>query len=241
MKTPEQYFQEQVFDSDALLDQKEVSDQEQAFIQKYLGELAENLPDVGPQARQTHAFPPPAKEQSVDAGDDEQTFEGGREEKYGAAGPSEDLRRRQEVQLVSFFMGQQEYALPIDAVQEVIKYIQPSRLPTAPAHVEGVINLRRKITPVVDLPGFMRIKKSDRDEHRFMVVCRHSGFQVALLVERIATMYRISDSDIEWNVDSALGGGSGVVEALIKNRERIISVLSIEKIVQHLLGDHKDL
>jgi len=241
MKTPEQYFQEQVFDSDTLLDQKEVSEQEQAFISKYLGELAENLPDVGPQARQAQSFSPPAKEEQGDAGRDVQPGKHPSDEEDETASLSQELRRRQEVQLVSFFMGQQEYALPIDAVQEVIKYIQPSRLPTAPAYVEGVINLRRKITPVVDLQGFLRIKKSARDEHRFMVVCRHSGFQIALLVERIATMYRISDSEIEWNVDGALGGSSGMVEALIKNRERIISVLSIEKLVQYLLGDHKDI
>ncbi|WP_291323539.1 chemotaxis protein CheW [Desulfonatronospira sp.] len=235
MKTPEQYFQEQVFDPDTSASQNEISDQEQAFINRYLGEeLAGKIPEVGQKAQQAQDLPGPQPRVETQSCTEHQDAVQRKDSDYKSL--SEVLRLRGEVQLVSFFNGQQEYALPIETVQEVIKYIQPSRLPTAPPYVEGVINLRSKITPVVDLPGLLRIKTSENTEHRFMIVCRHSGFQIALLVERIATMYRVSDSDIEWNVDGVLGGDSGIVEALIKNRERIISILGIEKLVQYLLG-----
>lgn len=238
MKTPEDYFHEQVFDLSQARGEQELSDQEEKFIRKYLGALAEEIPEVqGEQAGPEQGFMGREKPPELVLDDETQKQKESREKDAQPPSISEELRQREEVQLVSFFLGGQEYSLPIDTVEEVIKYVDPTKLPVAPPYLEGVINLRGRVMPVVDLTGFLKVDKTLAQENRFMMVCKQEGFQVALLVESIATMYRIPNRDIEWNVESALGTDAGLIIALIKNRERIISILSIEGIVNQLLHE----
>ncbi|RQD63081.1 MAG: purine-binding chemotaxis protein CheW [Desulfonatronovibrio sp. MSAO_Bac4] len=237
MKTPEEYFEEQNFDSEEQTKQADLSAREKLFIDKYLGgqtseikaaladepvpESVLNCPQDDLQASKDYpcqAVPQGKKTDQV-------------------LSDRERLKAREEVQLVSFFMGRQEYALPIETVKEVIKYIKPTKLPAAPEYLEGVINLRQRVTPIVKLARLLNPGKADQGEDRFIVVCHQDGLQVGLLVERIATMYRMPREDIEWNVESALAMTSSFVSALIKNREKIISILSIDTIVNHLLSE----
>ncbi|MFP4129088.1 MAG: chemotaxis protein CheW, partial [Desulfonatronovibrio sp.] len=95
---------------------------------------------------------------------------------------------------------------------------------------------RHRVTPIVSLASLLSPDNARDTKSRFIVVCHHEGLQLGLLVERIATMYRMPQEDIEWNVESALAMNTSFVAALIKNREKIISILSIETIVNHLLS-----
>lgn len=247
MKTPEQYFEEQDFDLGAEQADKDISPGEQLFIEKYLGGEGQKIKRVDqPEAASPGAKTEPAAKPSPEpsAASTVRTKASAPQQGKAPAGAQssawagrERLKSREEIQLVSFFMGSQEFALPIETVKEVIKYIQPTRLPAAPSYLEGVINLRQRVTPIVCLAELMNPGGAKTREHRFIVVCRQDGLQVGLLVEKIATMYRMPGEDIEWNVESALGMSSSYVAALIKNRERIISILSIEAIVEHLLQD----
>lgn len=237
MKTPEEYFEEQNFDQDEEAGQAELSVREKLFIDKFLGgqssEIKAALADE-PLPESVLSCPQDDLQVSRDSpsqavSQDKKTDQ--------ALSDRERLKSREEVQLVSFFMGKQEYALPIETVKEVIKYIKPTKLPAAPDYLEGVINLRQRVTPIVKLARLINPNKADQGEDRFIVVCHQDGLQVGLLVERIATMYRMPGEDIEWNVESALAMNSSFVSALIKNREKIISILSIDTIVNHLLSE----
>lgn len=89
--------------------------------------------------------------------------------------------------MVVFAVGQQEYAVPIAVVKEVQAWTMPTRVPEAPPIVEGVIDLRGEIIPVVDLGRRFQIarKKADADA-RIMVMefdGRHAGWIVDEVVE----------------------------------------------------------
>ncbi len=240
MKTPEQYFEEQVFDPDQEK-HGEFSPAEKQFIEKYLdGQVKDtDITEVRP-LEKDHQPVPFQESPEPKPGPEPETAAPALSPKdikkqEPVIKDKDQLKSHHEVQLVSFFMGKQEYALPIEKVKEVIKYIQPTKLPSAPHYLDGIINLRQRVTPIVRLASLLSPDKEITGENRFIVVCHQDGLQVGLLVERIATMYRMPREDIEWNVESALAMGSGFVSALIKNRERIISILSIETIVNHLL------
>ncbi|MFW6005741.1 MAG: chemotaxis protein CheW, partial [Desulfonatronovibrionaceae bacterium] len=174
MKTPEQYFEEQDFNLSAEQVDRDISPGERLFIEKYLGEEGQDIKQVDqpeaasrgqknkPAAKSSpepaeaspepaEALPEPAEALPVQA-------KASAKQGKTTAGPQpsawaerEKLRSRQDIQLVSFFIGSQEFALPIETVKEVIKYIQPTRLPTAPPYLEVVINLRQRVTPIVCL------------------------------------------------------------------------------------------
>lgn len=252
MKTPEQYFEEQEFDLGREDKSDSLSPKEKLFIDKYLGDASATIqipevsePETGPQpvpAEKPVRLPADeavhdtAQPRTTAAPAPESVAPERKKEPKPALSDRKHLETLEEIQLISFFMRNQEYALPIEKVKEVIKYIQPTKLPSAPYYLDGVINLRHRVTPIVSLVSLLSPDKAHDSKNRFIVVCHHEGLQLGLLVERIATMYRMPQQDIEWNVESALAMNSSFVTALIKNREKIISILSIETIVNHLLA-----
>lgn len=152
---------------------------------------------------------------------------------------AEDLRNKEGLQLVSFLLDAREMALPIQCIQEVIRYIEPTKIPSAPAFVSGVINLRGKVTPLLNLRAMMG-QKGGQDGNgkidRFIVVCRHKGLQVGLIVTAISTMYRPPARDIEWNVESQVGISSAFVSGLMKKDDKLINILSIDQLVDKVIA-----
>lgn len=151
----------------------------------------------------------------------------------------EELRAEEGLQLVSFLLDSREMALPIQCIQEVIRYVEPTKLPSAPAFVAGVINLRGKVTPLLNLRAMMSQRggqdASDNTD-RFIVVCRHKGLQVGLIVTTISTMYRPPARDIEWNVESQVGISSDFVAGLMKKEDKLINILSIDRLVDKVIA-----
>ncbi len=235
MKTPEQYIEDQDFSLELTDKSQELTPWERLFIEKFLDS------EAGKAGVAQIVRPSPEKAVLPVRDSALQTpWEGaGLVEKKTkpAAGNKLDLEQVDEIQLVSFSIGKEEYALPMDKVKEVIKYVQPTKLPSAPPFLEGMINLRNRTTPIIRLAALLCPGRDNISENRFIVVCHHQGLQMGLLVERIATMYRMPKGDIECNVESALATGPGFIAALIKNREKIISILSIEAMVRHLLPE----
>lgn len=83
----------------------------------------------------------------------------------------------QELRMVSFTLAGQEYALPIEDVQEIVQLPEAvTALPQAPAHVRGVISLRQRLLPLVDLRSLFRLGTPAQDTHQRIVVVSPRGF-----------------------------------------------------------------
>ncbi len=216
-KSPEEYFQEQDFDvaprkGDAF------SPAEQAFIEKYMGLEGSSMLSklgVGGKAQATpDAHEEMASEQSIE----------------------HILRNEPELQMVGFFLGAQEFTVPTIAVQEVIRYEAPSRLPASPAQIAGVINLRGKVTPLVHLRDLLEVSAPRQGEDRFIIVCRRLGLQLGLIIERVHTMYRVPQKDIDWGIEAHLGINVDFVSGLLKLNDKLVGIVSVDKIIQAMLA-----
>ena len=140
------------------------------------------------------------------------------------------------MQLVSFTVGPNEFALPITAIQEVIKYVAPTKLPSAPSSISGIINLRGRVTPLLRLRRMLGIAVGqEAAREKFIVVCSHGGLQVGLMVDAVVTMYRARGEDIEWGLESHVGVDARHLAGLLKKDERLISILSIESLTKGVL------
>ena len=134
---------------------------------------------------------------------------------------------------MSFSLLGREYALPITVIQEVIRYVKPTKLPSAPPCISGIINLRGRVTPLVSLRLLMGIPGEQED--RFIVICRHRGLQIGLMIGAVSTMYKASGNDLEWNVEGNIGVSAQLLMGLFKSNEKLISILSIDNLVQVVL------
>lgn len=149
----------------------------------------------------------------------------------------EQLRNESELQMVSFFLGRQEFTIPISAVQEVIRYIPATKLPVAPPFVTGVINLRGIVTPIIqlrELLGITGLEEQERSD-RFIVVCKRHGLQFGLVIDTVHTMYRVPQASIDWAVESHLGVAVQYVFGLMKSDDMLIGIISVDNIVEAIL------
>lgn len=217
-KSPEEYFQEQNFSTDVPPDAKpgEFTDAERAFMEKYMGvDASSTLKAIG-----------------IDA-----PLSGASRGGEGAPEPQEEaledvLRRTPELLMVGFFLGRQEFVVPTLAVQEVIRSSAPARLPAAPAFVAGVINLRGKVTPLIRLRDMLDTASDQGNENQFIIVCRRRGLQFGLMIDRVHTMYRVPQSDIDWGVETHLGSNMDLISGLLKLRDDLVGIVSVDKIVE---------
>ena len=146
------------------------------------------------------------------------------------------LRKEAELQMVGFYIGKQEFTVPTLAVQEVIRYETPAKMPAAPEFVAGVINLRGKMTPLVHLRDMLEIRQARETEDRFIIVCRRKGLQIGLIIERVHTMYRVPQTDIDWGIESLLGiNNAEFISGLLKLNESLVGIVSVDRIIEHVL------
>jgi purine-binding chemotaxis protein CheW len=143
------------------------------------------------------------------------------------------------LQLVSFFLGNEEFALEILKVQEIIRMVDLTRVPNAPEFVEGVINLRGIIIPVVDLRkrfGLTEIRNNPRKMR--MIIIRGAlhgtgGPQkpLALVVDSVREVLHIPLRQIEPAPAAATGEQAGFIGGVAKAMDRLIIIIDITRIL----------
>ncbi|MCX7988959.1 MAG: chemotaxis protein CheW, partial [Thermodesulfovibrio sp.] len=105
--------------------------------------------------------------------------------------------KSQILQLVTFTLGAEEYAVDILKVQEINRMKEITRVPNAPYYVEGVINLRGKVIPVVSLRKMFGLpEEEDRMKQKIMIM-DIQGVTIGLIVDTVSEVLRISASIVE--------------------------------------------
>jgi purine-binding chemotaxis protein CheW len=135
-----------------------------------------------------------------------------------------------QLQLVTFEVANEEFAVDILAVQEINRMMELTRVPQSPPEVEGVINLRGKIIPVIDLRRKFAMQESEKsDASRIIVVEVHKRV-IGFIVDRVHEVLRINSDIVEpapamvCSIDSEFIAGVGKLE------DRLIILLDIAKL-----------
>jgi len=135
------------------------------------------------------------------------------------------------VQLVGFIIGEEEYAVPILTIQEIIKPISWTRVPQTPKYVLGVFNLRGSVIPLIDL----RIKfglppKNHNDETRFFVL-KQDDEVAGFVIDRLTAAIRIKKSDIGPPPDT-LASEESMIDGVGKQEGKILTILRVNKLLE---------
>jgi purine-binding chemotaxis protein CheW len=131
---------------------------------------------------------------------------------------------------LSFTLGSEEYAIPVQCVREIVGPLPVTRVPSMPPHVLGVINLRGKVIPLADLRIKIGIDAHDHGARTCIVVVQlKSGLQLGLVVDSVSEVLQIAaqEFDRSTNVGS---GGQGVV-GLAKVRNHIKILIDVEQLL----------
>lgn len=132
-------------------------------------------------------------------------------------------------QFVTFNLGSLFLGVDVLKVQEVIRYQQMTRVPTAPSMVEGLINLRGQIITAIDLRR--RLKLADRPEGQLPmnVVVRTDDGALSLLVDEIGDVVEIDDLSFERVPETVTGLIRDLISGVYKLDGRLLLILDTEK------------
>ncbi len=137
------------------------------------------------------------------------------------------------LQLVSFNLGNEEYAVDILKVQEINRMVEITSIPNAPSYVEGVINLRGKVIPVINLRKRFGLESKELDSHsRIMVV--DVGTTIGLIVDSVSEVLRLPSDTVEPPPPMTAGSNSAeYLRGVGKLADRLLILLDIEKLLSN--------
>ncbi len=140
----------------------------------------------------------------------------------------------QEEQLVIFKLGEEEFAAGIADVREIIRVPDIVAVPKAPQFVEGVINLRGTIIPVIDLRKRFEMEEKSRDDYTKVVVVEMDGLLTGLVVDSVQEVLKVFRKVIETAPDLLTASvDSRFVRGIAKAEEgeRLIIVLNVKEVL----------
>ncbi len=133
-------------------------------------------------------------------------------------------------QLVTFRLGEEEYGVDILKVHEIDRMMDITEVPNAPSCIEGVINLRGKVIPVINLRKKFNLPPREADE-RTKIVVVDIGTSAGMIVDSVSEVLRISSDIIEPPPPMASGTGSEYIRGVGKLQDRLLILLDIEKLL----------
>ena len=151
----------------------------------------------------------------------------GRYIRDGFVMPSESAQQAQ-IQIVVFHLEREFYAIPIALVWEIIRHQPITRLPGAPAFVEGVLNLRGSVIPVIDLRKRFGLPSIAVTGETRIVVAEMMREKVGLIVDAVSEVMRLSPQDIESPESFAGMIAAEFIQGVGKAGERLIVLLALD-------------
>lgn len=137
------------------------------------------------------------------------------------------------LQLVSFMIDKEEFGVNILCVQEINRLMQITKVPNVPDFVEGVINLRGRVIPVIDLRTKLKIQKKERDNNTRIIVVEIEEKTIGFIVDSVKEVLRIPTSITEAPPEMVTGIDSDYIMAVAKLDDRLITLLNLEKILSN--------
>ncbi|MDR3561692.1 MAG: chemotaxis protein CheW [Negativicutes bacterium] len=131
-------------------------------------------------------------------------------------------------QVVVFHLGKEEYGVPIHQVREIIQYKGATKMPGAPAFFEGIINLRGKIIPVIDLAAKFGVDA--QSGQRQALVIELAEQTVGVVVDTVSEVLWLEDSAIEAPPAQATARDA-FIRGIGKNRDRLLILLELNNVM----------
>ncbi len=135
------------------------------------------------------------------------------------------------IRLVSFKVGSEQFAVDILRVQEINRMMELTQVPQCPEGVRGVINLRGRIVPVLDLRTRLGIDASEESESSRIVVVEVQGSTVGFIVDAVHQVLQIDPRIIEPTPQITSGQNTSYIQGVAKLDETLMILLDLDKLI----------
>ena len=144
------------------------------------------------------------------------------------------------LQLVTFTIGEEEFGVNILQVQEIIRMLDITKVPKAPEFVEGVINLRGKVIPIIDLRKRFGMSPKVRDKSSRIIVVELDNTVVGFIVDAVLEVLRLPAATVEPPPPAVAGLDAEYISGVGKLDDRLLILLDLNRLLsrdeQRVLG-----
>lgn len=134
---------------------------------------------------------------------------------------------------LTFFLGKEEYGLEILKVHEIIGMMPITPVPRTPQFVRGVINLRGRIIPVMELRQKFGMSSVEQTDESCIIVVQSDGVQTGIIVDRVSEVLDIANENIEDAPSFGAGVNIEYILGLGKSEGRVKLLLDIDRILEN--------
>ncbi len=146
------------------------------------------------------------------------------------AAPAEAAAPVQEIEMLAFRLGDEEYAVMVDAVKEVLKTRELTSVPNAPDYVPGIMALRGSVLPVIDLCKRLGLPSGQKDDKSRIIVVTVNDEDAGLYVDRVTGVARITPDAIRPTPET-IERGAEFLRGIARKDDRLYILLDLEKAV----------
>ncbi|MDK2896638.1 MAG: purine-binding chemotaxis protein CheW [Candidatus Atribacteria bacterium] len=139
--------------------------------------------------------------------------------------------RSRELQLVAFMLGEETYGVDISQVEEIIRFQPVTRVPGAPDFVEGVINLRGRVIPVIDLRKRFNLGQKELTKSTRVMVVEVSPHTVGMIVDAVDEVLRINEEQIEPPSPLIASIDAEYIQGVGKLEDKLIILLDLSSVL----------
>ncbi|MCP5492998.1 MAG: chemotaxis protein CheW [Leptospiraceae bacterium] len=151
-------------------------------------------------------------------------------ENQGIVDEYDDDETSNETQLVSFNLEQEEFGLDIMQIQEIITVPNITKIPRAPGFIEGIIDLRDAVLPVIDLRKKLLLSPRELDENTRVIVVTVKGMVMGLIVDFVTEVLRLQNDKIEAAPTMISDVDTEYIKGISRIKRGLILILDVEKI-----------
>ena len=145
---------------------------------------------------------------------------------------TDDVATRDElIQLVSFMLADEEYGVEVLKVREIIRMPTITKMPNVPQHVEGIINLRGKVIPIISMRRRFGLMENVNNNHTRIIIMDVVGSLTGFIVDSVSEVIRIHDSEIQPPPSLVLSSGIGqeFITGVYNHAERLLIIMDIDR------------
>jgi len=147
--------------------------------------------------------------------------------------PAARAIEERELHLVVFRLDQEEYAVPIELVREVVRVADITRVPHAPPHIRGVMNLRGRILPVVETRGRLGLSPAQLTSASRVVVVELNKRTLGMLVDSVGQVTRLREGNITAAPEEVRNAAAESVSRVGRVGDRLLVLLDLDRLLRN--------
>lgn len=137
----------------------------------------------------------------------------------------------QDKEVLSFRLAKEEYAISILKVQEIRGYEEPTLLPSAPACIKGIMNLRGSIVPIVDMRILFKLGEPVYDQFTVVIVLNIKNHVIGMVVDSVSDVVTLSEDQVRPAPEMGTTADGDYITGLGTVGERMLIMLDIDQLM----------